>query len=97
MRPVLALLFLLATAACGGPILQNAPAPNPTHVAAAAAAAAGAMTLADPHAAAHKAESRSDDSAPADKQAVTHVPHDVLDRLDAAEAARRAADANTLR
>lgn len=73
---------------CGGPILQNAPAPNPTHVAAAAAGAAAAMTLADPDAASRKPE-QNHASPGSDAQEIDTRPSDVLGALDRAEAAKK--------
>jgi len=71
---------------CGGkPALANAPHPPAGAVAGVAAAAAAALTLADPDAATRKPEKRK--VAPAHAVEVKeHVPSDVLDRLDHAEA-----------
>lgn len=86
---------MVALAGCGGPALQNAPRPNPAHVAAAAAGTAAALTLADPDGAARKAEEQSPSNAAREreKNGSEHVPHDVLDRLDRAEAAKKRGDA----
>jgi hypothetical protein len=89
---LLPLMVLMPLLACGGPILQNAPAPDPVHVAAAAATAAAALTLADPDAAAHKQEKDESNEGGGEVQSVGHVPHDVLDRLDEAKAHARAGD-----
>ncbi len=75
---------------CGGPVLRNAPRVNSTVVAATAAAVAGAATLADPAAAARRQEQKSEGEVGKPPQKVTDtVPHDVLDRLDEAEAERK--------
>lgn len=81
--------MLLALAACGGPVLQDAPHPNPAHVAAAAAGTAAAMTLADPDAAARKQEENKPEPDNRGQEVTETVPIDVLDR---AEAARATAD-----
>lgn len=78
--------WLVATAACGGPVLQNAPRPNPATVAGIAAATAAAITLAAPDATARNAEDtrRSghvDRDAPSGHRET--APVEVLDRLDA--------------
>ncbi len=87
MKRLTSLAWLVTLVGCGGPLLQNAPAPNPTHVAAAAAGAAAAMTLADPDAASRKPE--HDDAKPgADAQEIDTRPSDVLGALDRAEAAK---------
>lgn len=85
---------LAGIAACGGPpALQNAPRPNPAAVAGAAAAVAGAAMLADPDAAARRANAEKErdhvDAARGVEVRQT-VPADVLDRLDAAKAPRDA-------
>jgi len=79
-------LVAVLVAACGGPVLRNAPRPDPGTVAAAAAAAAAAATLADPQAAAQKQEqNRPPPPEKRPKPVKTTVPSDVLDRLDQAE------------
>ncbi|HTE51352.1 MAG TPA: hypothetical protein VK698_10835 [Kofleriaceae bacterium] len=84
-------VWTLALAGCGGPVLQNAPSPDPAHVAAAAAGAAAALTLADPDGQARKREKDrpQNEARERGKKKTTHVPHDVLDRLDQADAARK--------
>jgi hypothetical protein len=84
---VLACAAALGSAACGPPVLQNAPRPNPSVVAGAAAAIAGAATLADPDYAARKQEKKKDGIGTGQgvRNDVT-VPADVLDRLDATKA-----------
>ena len=75
--------LLVCAAACGGPVLQNAPKPDPVPVAGAAAAAAAAMTLADPNAATRgKPEKPADDREKAPVEVKEHVPAAVFDRLD---------------
>ncbi len=85
-------VWILGLAGCGGPVLQNAPAPNPAHVAAAAAGAAAALTLADPDGHARKIEEDrpEDEARERGDEKAERVPHDVLDRLDEADAARKA-------
>lgn len=72
--------------ACGsGPILQNAPRPNPAAVAGVAAAVAGAATLADPQGAAKRQELKEKGEPDNNGVEVREtVPADVLDRLDRA-------------
>jgi hypothetical protein len=82
----LASLLFLPLLACGGPILQNAPAPNPAHVAAAAAAVAGTMTLADPDAAARRQEQNRPEQEKRELDNNETVPLEVLDRIDQAKA-----------
>ena len=67
---------------CGGPILQNAPKPDPAVVAGAAAAIAGAATLADPAAAAKRQEENKGGSEKRLQNVKATVPADVFDRLD---------------
>lgn len=88
-------VWTLALAGCGGPALQNAPRPDPGHVAAVAAGAAAAMTLADPdgHARKKEKDGPSNGAGEGGTRKRKHVPHDVLDRLDKAEAARKAGSA----
>lgn len=84
-----AILAVAMLAACGPPALQNAPRPNPSAVAGAAAAIAGAATLADPDAAARKANAEQNkDNVDPDHTVPVHetVPEDVFDRLDAKKA-----------
>lgn len=82
---------MVALAGCGGPVLQNAPRPDPAHVAAVAAGTAAALTLADPDGADRRKEAnRSHDAVrEREKKEVVRVPSDVLDRLDQAEAAKK--------
>jgi hypothetical protein len=80
-------IALLVPLSCGGPVLNNAPKPDPNVVAAAAAAAATAATLADPDYAQKHAEGAQKGDPPP-KQGVhvdQDVPADVLDRLDSAK------------
>lgn len=78
--------LLVAMAACGGPVLQNAPRPNPAAVAGIAAATAAAITLAAPDATARNAEN-TQRSGQVDRDVPTGhretAPVEVLDRLDA--------------
>jgi hypothetical protein len=77
------LSLLVVLAACGEPILKNAPKPDPGAVAGVAAAAAAAVTLADPTAAAKRQEAQN--KGEPDNRGVTvkeTVPADVFDRLD---------------
>jgi hypothetical protein len=85
-------VWTLALAGCGGPVLQNAPRPNPSHVAAVAAGTAAALTLADPDGHARKMEKDrpKNEARERERKKTEHVPHDVLDRLDQADAARKA-------
>ncbi|HUS65163.1 MAG TPA: BamA/TamA family outer membrane protein [Kofleriaceae bacterium] len=91
MKRLTWIAWMVTGVGCGGPVLQNAPAPNPTHVAAAAAGAAAAMTLADPDGAARKPE-KDDAQAGSDAEAIDTRPSDVLGALDRAEAAKSDAD-----
>lgn len=77
------LWILVFVAACGEPILRNAPRPDPGVVAGAAAAVAGAATLADPQGAAKRQELK-DQKEPNNRPVDVHetVPSDVLDRVD---------------
>lgn len=81
--------WLLATVVlvgCGGPVLRNAPRPNPNVVAASAAAIAGAATLADPDAAARRQEAKREGDVGKKPQEVNdHVPSSLLDTLDEVE------------
>jgi 3'-phosphoadenosine 5'-phosphosulfate (PAPS) 3'-phosphatase len=81
-------VVVLALVSCGGPVLGNAPRPDPGVIAAAAAAAASAATLADPDGAAKHQEQKkdSDEHRPRDVQVDQSVPPDVLDRLDQEQA-----------
>lgn len=77
------LWIVVLVAACGEPILRNAPKPDPGAVAGVAAAAAAAATLASPQAAAQRQEQR--EKGEPDNRGVKvkeTVPADVLDRLD---------------
>jgi hypothetical protein len=90
-RGLLAIAFLMG---CGGPVLRNAPRPNPVHVAAGAAAIAGAATLADPDAAKRRQEQKRESDVGKRPQNVDNdVPSDVLDRLDEADAQRKREEA----
>lgn len=71
-----------ALVACGGPVLQNAPKPDPAVVAGAAAAIAGAATLADPQGAAKRQEANKPVEEKKPKTVKESVPEGVLDRLD---------------
>lgn len=82
--------FMVASlmSACGGPVLQNVPAPNKAVVAGAAAATAAAVTLADPDFAAANANREREAFAREPREpdgSKESAPADVLDRLDAAE------------
>jgi len=75
--------MLAALCACGGPVLQNAPRPDPAVVAGVAAAVAGAATLADPQGAAKRQEQKNKGEPDMNGVEVHEtVPADVLDRLD---------------
>jgi hypothetical protein len=77
------LWIVVLVAACGEPILRNAPKPDPGAVAGVAAAAAAAVTLASPQTAAQRQEQRQQGEP--DNRGVKvkeTVPVDVLDRLD---------------
>jgi hypothetical protein len=83
-----AVVVSVALAACGGPVLQNAPRPNPAIVAGAAAATAAAITLADPDGAARNVNAEHEMHRPVERVQPTSgetAPADVLDRLDDAE------------
>ena len=92
-------VWILGLAGCGGPVLQNAPAPDPAHVAAAAAGAAAALTLADPdgHARKREKDRPQDEAGEREEKKAERVPHDVLDRLDEADAARKAGSDRALK
>ncbi len=91
MRTI-ALLF--CAAACGGPVLQNAPKPDPVPIAAGAAAAAAAMTLADPNAATRgKPEKSTQDQEKKPIEVKEQVPAAVFDRLDQGSGAAQPAAA----
>jgi len=83
----LAVLALVSLAGCGGgPVLRNAPRPDPTVMAAGAAAIAGAATLADPDAAARRQEQKKDWNVTPERDHDSRpMPADVLDRLDQAK------------
>lgn len=93
MSTRLVALVMLLAAACSEPLLKNVPQPPAGAAAGAAGALAAAATLADPDAAARKAEKAKekqdrDGAAPAQGRAVREtVPADVFDRLDHAKAA----------
>jgi hypothetical protein len=81
---------------CNGPVLQNAPRPNPAVVAGAVAATAAAITLADLDGAAKRAAAVEQASRQRDQDATRvgnreSAPADVLDRLDDAERRAKAA------
>jgi hypothetical protein len=83
MRAVLLSVAIAFAAGCGGPVLQNVPAPNKAVAAGVVAGAAAAVTIADPNGAARKQEQKKEYDA--EKKPVkndTSVPADVLDRLD---------------
>jgi hypothetical protein len=86
MRVLLIAALAVATGCNKGPVLQNAPKPNPTAVAGVAAGVAAAATIADPHAAqkaeAREAEAREEAAADARTHRQPTMPGDVLDRLD---------------
>lgn len=74
---------LVLLAACGEPVLRNAPKPNPAAVAGVAAATAAAITLASPRDAAKQQEALAKPDP--DDRGVTvkeTVPGAVLDRAD---------------
>lgn len=82
-------IALVVVAGCGAspnqPVLANAPRPNPAAVAGVAAGAAAALTLADPNAASRGPEKKQ--GVPLKEVKVKeHVPADVLDRMDNADA-----------
>ena len=68
--------------ACGGPVLQNVPAPDPAIVAGLAAGVAGAATLADPDAAGRRQEQKKPTREPRPVKNNVVVPPDVFDRLE---------------
>ena len=72
----------------GGPMLRNAPRPNPSYVAGGAAALATAMTVLDPDAAAARAEEDSAGCVPIEPpmHVSRYVPESAFDDLDAARA-----------
>jgi hypothetical protein len=75
--------ILVLLAACGEPVLRNAPKPNTAAVAGVAAATAAAVTLASPQDAAKQQEALSK-PAPDDRgvKVKETVPDAVFDRLD---------------
>ena len=78
------ILLLALCAGCGGgPALGGIPRANPAIVAGAAAAVAGAITLADPGAAARQQESTQTVAEKREIKSHETVPRDVFDRLDA--------------
>ena len=88
-RAVRACVILLALVGCGGPVLQNAPRPDPGIIAAAAAAAATAATSRIPTPPRSTRNGRRTATvAPHNVQVNQSVPPDVLDRLDKAEQQR---------
>ena len=91
MKTLRAVAWMVAMSGCGGPILQDVPAPDPSHVAAVAAGTAAAMAAANPDAASRKREKerRGGEIDMDGEDVVEVVPHDVLDRLDEAETKRR--------
>ncbi len=76
------LLMLVVSLGCGGPILQNAPKPDPAVIAGAAAAIAGAATLADPAAAAKRQEENKPVGEKKPINVKATVPASALDHLD---------------
>ena len=84
MQMVLSSVFGLGVVlgGCGGPVLQNAPKPDPAVVAGAAAAIAGAATLADPQGAAKRQEANKPVDEKKPKTVKETVPAGALDRLD---------------
>jgi hypothetical protein len=77
MRKCFVTMLLLV--GCGGPMLRNAPRPNPTYVAGGAAALASVLTLLDPDWAERNAKEEASSHPPTNE---TIIPADVLDRLD---------------
>lgn len=82
MRLTLMLVASFGLGGCGGPLLQNAPKPDPAVVAGAAAALAGAATLADPAGAAKRQEENKPVAEKRPINVKTIVPASVLDHLD---------------
>jgi hypothetical protein len=78
------LIAMLLAGCGGGPMLRNAPRVNPSYVAGGAAAVAGALTLADPDAAAARAEEDSWGCVPIPppKNVSRIVPESAFDELD---------------
>jgi len=72
----------------GGPMLRNAPRPNPSYVAGGAAALAGALTVLDPDGAAARAEEDSAGCVPIQPplHVSRYVPESAFDALDASSA-----------
>lgn len=81
MRTIVCVLAV-AAACGGGPALRNAPRPDPAVVAAAATAVATAATIADPQAAARKAEQKGGQPEGRVVGGDRSMPAGVLDRLD---------------
>jgi hypothetical protein len=80
-------------------VLQNAPTPDPAHVAAVAAGTAAALTLADPDGHARKREKDRPQNETREREGkkTEHVPHDVLDRIDQADARRKAGSSSEVK
>ena len=76
-------IVIVLFAACGAPVARNVPAPNKAAAAGIAAGVAAGLTLADPKAAAAKAESAKVEDEKKPQKSQGTVPADVLDRLDA--------------
>jgi hypothetical protein len=96
VRALLITVVVVATACNKGPVLQNAPKPNPTAVAGVAAGVAAAATLADPQAAkkaeAREAEARQGGAADLRTRSQPTIPADVFDRMDTVDAGVDAID-----
>jgi hypothetical protein len=82
------MIALLLVGCGGGPLLRNAPRPNPAYVAVGAAALAGAMTVLDPDRAAARAEEDSAGCVPIEPpmHVSRYVPESAFDELDDAKA-----------
>jgi hypothetical protein len=89
-RQIGAAMVVAALGACGGPVLQNVPKPDPAIVAGLAAGAAGAATLANPDAAARIQEAKKPERDPRPVATKETVPSGVLDRLDEKQAKKPA-------
>ena len=87
-------VIALFVTACGPPVARNIPTPNKAAAAGIAAGAAAALTLADPKAAAAKAESAKVEDEKKPQKSKGTVPADVLDRLDAQKTSPQPAPAN---
>jgi len=82
------MIAMLLAGCGGGPMLRNVPRANPSYVAAGAAALAGAMTVADPDAAAARAEDDSAGCVPISPpmHVSRYIPESAFDELDAIQA-----------